>query len=489
MHSQFQNLPPQLTAVVCSSKSFEEIIPCLQSLLNQIVPFDSIILVGQQMLGIDRLWLSNFPLLKIFNIEVKGLSLARNFAYQHIHGGYILYVDDDAIYPENFVSQIKEHSKYGLVDVLYLNYIDPQSHQKFRPSKGSESWSSHIRRYASSICILVNFTAPSIEMGFDENFGLGDRTKIKSDEDTDFLLRLINSDAVFEDAPNIISYHSLQKRKYRFDYKARVIGQGASMIILGIKYSGFIFIWSVVLETLMRLVKSVFVFNKEYIKYYMWRMLGFVYGYIFLIQSFFISKFKKIQHGLSEVLRNYEIKKLSLLKITEVTFISNNCTGGHIENDIYGAYTSPFVNMILYPESYVKLANNFDYYVTRQPVVRQFSKLTGFDTSYPVVYLDDVEVHYIHYSINDPVIQIFNERLKRLRPQKCFIPVERDGFTMWHFEQINDLTRCNYFIQNWKFFKGTRFQITIQIPAADVSIGYVYFFTGLLSNLKRISLG
>lgn len=116
----------------------------------------------------------------------------------------------------------------------------------------------------------------------------------------------------------------------------------------------------------------------------------------------------------------------------ETVILSNTCVGANIINTIYKEqYNNPFIaTLIPNDEHYVKLCNNISHYINDvTPALREPGAETPFSiqnkgcwykhpaipTPYPVIYLDDVEIHCIHESSAEEALAKFTRRLERMR--------------------------------------------------------------------------
>jgi Domain of unknown function (DUF1919) len=118
--------------------------------------------------------------------------------------------------------------------------------------------------------------------------------------------------------------------------------------------------------------------------------------------------------------------------IMETIILSNTCIGADVINKIYkGQYNNPFIaTLIPNDEHYVKLCNNITHYIMDSiPVLGgpgtatpfciqnrgQWYKHSAIPAPYPVIYLDDVEIHCIHESSAEEALAKFTRRLERMR--------------------------------------------------------------------------
>ena len=131
-----------------------------------------------------------------------------------------------------------------------------------------------------------------------------------------------------------------------------------------------------------------------------------------------------------EILRNLEkyLKgKYFNLKINknDFTIISNNCWGTFIYKKFGVPYNSPFVNLFIFPEDYIKLLKNFskDSLSNIEFINKEQSKFTNrlitygesYNNNYPIGLLNkEVELHFLHYTSKEDAFQKWNRRLEKM---------------------------------------------------------------------------
>ena len=130
-----------------------------------------------------------------------------------------------------------------------------------------------------------------------------------------------------------------------------------------------------------------------------------------------------------EILRNLEkyLKgKYFNLKINKNNFIiiSNNCWGTFIYKKFGLPYNSPFVNLFIFPEDYIKLLEKFskDYLCNIEFITKEQSKYKnklieygeGY-SNYPIGLLNkEVELHFLHYTSEEDALEKWNRRLEKM---------------------------------------------------------------------------
>lgn len=112
-------------------------------------------------------------------------------------------------------------------------------------------------------------------------------------------------------------------------------------------------------------------------------------------------------------------EKSSLLN-KDFIIISNNCFGGQAYQWFKLPYNSPFIGMFLYGPCYLKLLQNFNFYINQNLVFINESAYKDRDKTYPVALLHDIELHFSHYSTEQEVCEKWYRRRERLISQKNY---------------------------------------------------------------------
>ena len=132
----------------------------------------------------------------------------------------------------------------------------------------------------------------------------------------------------------------------------------------------------------------------------------------------------------------YKQKRVKKLKNNDFSIISSNCIGMFMYKDMELPYLSPTINLSIPMNDFVKMAENLRWYMEQ--------KITQAETKedYPVGFLGDVEIRFIHYSTFEEAVWKWEERKKRINWDNLFIAgAERDGCT---YETIRRFQQLPY---------------------------------------------
>lgn len=104
------------------------------------------------------------------------------------------------------------------------------------------------------------------------------------------------------------------------------------------------------------------------------------------------------------------------------SFITNNCLGDVIYKHLNIKFDNPFIGSYFQDDDqFLKFCLNFKYYTSLVPVFKK--GLLPIDTncpsippdSFPIMFLDDIEIHWIHETSREELLQKYNRRLSRMK--------------------------------------------------------------------------
>lgn len=123
------------------------------------------------------------------------------------------------------------------------------------------------------------------------------------------------------------------------------------------------------------------------------------------------------------------------------TIISNNCFAGSIYQDLDLVYKTPTVGLFFYSDCYMKFVKNLKYYLSLDLEFTNKSKYemttNSPETIYPIGILDDIEIHFLHYSSENEAKEKWGKRKTRINFDNIFyVFSDRDGFSDRNFEDF-----------------------------------------------------
>lgn len=132
-------------------------------------------------------------------------------------------------------------------------------------------------------------------------------------------------------------------------------------------------------------------------------------------------------------------KKQIKLKNKNITLISSDCNGGVILHDLNLPFNSPFINLWIKPNEYIKLLENLEYYMQLNLV---FVKEKGID--YPIGVLKDIRIYFQHYDSEERALELWNKRKKRMNYDNLYILfTNRNGCTNEDLQRFDKLPYRN----------------------------------------------
>lgn len=118
----------------------------------------------------------------------------------------------------------------------------------------------------------------------------------------------------------------------------------------------------------------------------------------------------------NKVRQNTNILRRRKLKNRDICLLSNNCNGAMILHDLGLRFNSPFVNLWLEADDFVKYLSNIEHYrncnltfVNNEPY------------NYPVGKLDDIKIYFMHYKNEVLAQEKWIQRSNRIDIDHLFI--------------------------------------------------------------------
>ena len=109
------------------------------------------------------------------------------------------------------------------------------------------------------------------------------------------------------------------------------------------------------------------------------------------------------------------------LKNSRISIVSNNCWGGVAYHTLGWECLSPFKNLFLEDNDYLELLSDLDYYLSREPVFVRYSTEVHSRKIYPILAIDNVQIHCNHDTDKSVAIFNWNRRCKKINKQNLFV--------------------------------------------------------------------
>lgn len=137
--------------------------------------------------------------------------------------------------------------------------------------------------------------------------------------------------------------------------------------------------------------------------------------------------------------KQFIAKQRKRIKNKDISIISSNCNGAFISHDLGLQFNSPFVNLWIKPQDFLKLLLNFDAYMQSD-----IKEITEEGIFYPIGRLCDINIYFQHYSSFEEARIKWNERKKRINVKNMFILFsDRDGCTYRDIKVFDQLPYKN----------------------------------------------
>ncbi|MCW3795119.1 DUF1919 domain-containing protein [Paenibacillus sp. LS1] len=126
-------------------------------------------------------------------------------------------------------------------------------------------------------------------------------------------------------------------------------------------------------------------------------------------------------------LPNFDINKYLEIKKSQISIFSNNCWGGLTYNQLGMENYSPFINMFENEMDYLKILSDPQKYLNYELEFERYIYSEVSKTEYPVCYLNDVRLHFNHYTSLEEAVEKWNSRKKRINWDNLFIMMHTEN--------------------------------------------------------------
>ncbi|HHE9474355.1 TPA: DUF1919 domain-containing protein [Haemophilus influenzae 10810] len=187
-----------------------------------------------------------------------------------------------------------------------------------------------------------------------------------------------------------------------------------------------------------------------------------------------MNPFQKIKSAVNKRQRFFINRSLQR-KLTNqgMTVISANCVGAFILHDLHQPFNSPFVNLYLSPQDFLRYLQNMDFYRTQPLTFVQTEK------SYPVGKLADLEIHFMHYHREQEANEKWQLRTLRMKLDNLFIMMtDRDGVTEKDIQLFDQLPFKNKVIFTHKPYPAFKSACYIKGFEKQNQVGHIFEFSG-----------
>lgn len=194
---------------------------------------------------------------------------------------------------------------------------------------------------------------------------------------------------------------------------------------------------------------------------------------------------EKIKNGIVKIkgfARNiYNKNTARKLKNTDFSLIASNCNGAFLLHDLGLRFNSPFVNLWMKPDDFIRFLTNLNQYLSCEMT---FVEEPGI--SHPVGLLDDVRIYFQHYSTKEIAKEKWDERSKRLNFNNLFIMfTDRDGCTYQNLCNFDALPYKNKVVFTHVPYPEFKSACYLKGWESETSVGMCYDYKSTFSIRKH----
>lgn len=166
----------------------------------------------------------------------------------------------------------------------------------------------------------------------------------------------------------------------------------------------------------------------------------------------------KIQNVLHKIVRYYRFRKIrKAFKNKSFSVFSSNCVGCLMLHDLGVKFNSPFVNLFIDAEDYIKYLKN----------PQKYNQMDFIEVStehnYPVGMLGDLTFHFVHYKTFEQATSAFARRVARISYNNLFVIFsERDNCTYDNLKDFDSLPYKNKVVFTHKLYPDIRSSFYIE---------------------------
>ncbi len=120
----------------------------------------------------------------------------------------------------------------------------------------------------------------------------------------------------------------------------------------------------------------------------------------------------------------FDLLKYMTLQNSRTSIIARNCWGDIISRNHGLQFHSSFINMLIDETQYLRLLKKLKYYCGCDSVFYKWDYNERTSLTYPIMTLDDVELHFIHDTEIEVVKANWNRRVKRINYKNIFVMMD-----------------------------------------------------------------
>lgn len=182
------------------------------------------------------------------------------------------------------------------------------------------------------------------------------------------------------------------------------------------------------------------------------------------------------------LIRKHAVNKANIEKLNnkDISIIASNCIGGFILHDLELKFHSPFINLWMKPDDFIKFLTNMHYYLSCDMSFVEESEI-----DYPIGVLDDVRIYFQHYATADEAKEKWLERKQRINYDNLFIMfTDRDGCTYQNLVEFDALPYKNKVVFTHVPYPEIKSAYYLKGFEKETSVGMCFKYKSLFS-IKR----
>lgn len=122
---------------------------------------------------------------------------------------------------------------------------------------------------------------------------------------------------------------------------------------------------------------------------------------------------------------DFDLDKYLKLVESHISIIANNCWGGLVYHSLGMRFRSPFINMFLLDDDYIKLLSDLERFLGYDLLFVRMRYEEVLNREYPVCSLNgEIELHFNHYTSYEEAKEKWDIRLNRLNKNNLFLMMQ-----------------------------------------------------------------
>lgn len=120
-------------------------------------------------------------------------------------------------------------------------------------------------------------------------------------------------------------------------------------------------------------------------------------------------------------LPGFDFNEYLSLKESKLSIIASHCWGGMVSHYLGLPFYSPFINMYVEPDGFLKLVESLDKYMNLPVDIVGSQYDEGLKHDFPIGQLDDIRLYFQHYISDEEALSAWYRRRERINYKNIFI--------------------------------------------------------------------